>query len=314
MDFLSSFASWFEGDSASVAWAMAGGVIVALGLIMERFSEWLDEKFLGGYKAHKKLDVWGWRILMFGICIEIADAGLTAQSLNRLDPKNLPVLNINAFAVLRVKGTEFPDLTQWDSSALSTNWGSKRATLTFCGNAPNSILSSMPSMIADDFGTGTGFSNSREYFLNFHMESVSAAIYLPLQSASKSFGAANFISLDVKFLPPQSEILGGYAFVVVNNSLGKLFRIYPQKDIRQPFPNKAQAENLAKIPPIKGFESIVVTGPKDAVAGTKISTLEPGKYTSLTNGESISVVGTFFPADFPIVGTNVPSGKFDPNW
>ena len=231
----------------------------------------------------------------------------------KIDPTNFPVLNINALVKLRVKGNVFPDLTQWDSIPLSTNWGSKKATAALCGNAPNGVLP-IPNMVADDFGIGTGHSDFREYFLNFHMESVSAAMNLPAQPASKSFSAANFISLDVRFLPPQSEILDGYAFVVVNNSLAKLFRIYPQKDTRPPFPNKEQAEILSKLPPLKPFWSFVVTGPKGAVAGTKISTLEPGKFTSLTNGEIVPAEATFFPAHFAIVGTNVPSGKFDPNW
>ena len=313
--------------------AGVGGVAVLIGLWMELWSgrkdecesekEWFSgiDQFRRRHRKSHTGEIW----VMSGVAIEIIVAVVFATmdvidkhnfnvDVNRIDPTNLPVLNINAFAVLRVKGKDFPDLTQWDSSALSTNWGSKTATLAFCGNASNSLLSSMPSMVADDFGTGTGFSDSREYFLNFRLESVSAAMYLPLQSASKSLGAANFISLDVKFLPPQSEIMGGYAFVVVNNSLWKLFRIYPQKDKRPPFPNKAQAEILSKIPPIKGFFVMKITGTKDAVAGTTISTLEPGKYTWLTNGEPIPADPTFFPADFPIVGTNVPSGKFDPNW
>ena len=168
-------------------------------------------------------------------------------------------------------------------------------------------------MIADDFGIGTGYPDFREYFLNFRMESVSAAMNLPAQSASKTFSAANFISFNVKFLPPQSEILDGYAFVVVNNSIWKLFRIYPQKYTRPPFPNKEQAEMLSKIP-LHPFEQIVVRGSKDADASVKMHVLEPGKVTSITNGEMFPVEAGFFMADFTIVGTNVPSGKFDPNW
>jgi hypothetical protein len=237
----------------------------------------------------------------------------TTNHLANIDPTNLPVLNINAFVKLRVKGNVFPDLTQWDSIPLSTNWGSKIATATLCGSNPNSVLSSsMPTMISDDFGIGTGYPDSREYFLNFRMESVSAAMNLPMQSASKSLSAANFISIDVKFLPPQSEILDGYAFVVVNNSLWKLFRIYPQKDPQPPFPNK---ELAAMLPPIHPVMRLEVSGSKDTVAGVKMRVQEPGKVTSITNGEVFPIEGAgFFKADCIIVGTNVPSGKFDPNW
>jgi hypothetical protein len=312
--------------------AFIGGAVVLIGLWMEWRSgkkdevesekEWFSDinKFRRRHRKSHAGEFW----VMSGVFIEIivavvfvtmdvVDKHKFSEDVNRIDPTNLPVLNINAFVKLRVKGKDFPDLTQWESIPLSTNWGSKKTTLTLCGNAPNSVLPSIPSMIADDFGIGTGFSDFREYFLNFRMESVSAAMNLPLQSASKSLGAAQFISIDVKFLPPQSEVLDGYAFVVVNNSLWKLFRIHPQKDARQPFPNKEQAEILSKIP-LHTFMRWVAIGSKEVLAEVKMSTMEPGKLTSLTNGEMFPVEATFFPADFVIVGTNVPNGKIDASW
>lgn len=303
------------------ALAAVGGLFVLVGLALEKGkdAEWFKSARDSRWQNAKAKC--GWWLLMVGILLEIIigsalawkdeqENKTVANHMAKIDPENLPILNINAFVKIQVKGNVFPDLTQWDSIPLSTNWGSKRATLTFCGNAPNNILSSsIPTMIADDFGIGTGFSDFREHFLNFRMESVSAAMNLPLQSASKSLGAAKFISIDAKFLPPQSEVLDGYAFVVVNNSVWKLFRIYPQKDSRPAFPNKAQAEFLSKISPPKMFEQFVITGTKDAVSSSKLITMEPGKLTSLTNGEIFPVEATFFPADFVIIGTNVPAGK-----
>ena len=183
--------------------AFIGGAVVLIGLWMEWKSskkeeheaekDWFSDidKFR---RRHRKLHA-GEFWVMSGVAIEIIVAVVFAAMDvvekhdigERIDPTNLPVLNINAFAVLRVKGSVFPDLTQWDSIPLSTNWGSTRATATLCGNAPNSALSSMPAMISDDFGIGSGYPDSRQYFLNFRMESVSAAMNLPLQSASKSF-------------------------------------------------------------------------------------------------------------------------------
>jgi len=89
MNLLSSFASWFEGDSASVAFALVGGFIVACGLGIEKIAEMLNDRFLGGYKAHKTLDWFGWGLLMFGIWVEIADAGWTAHVIC-LNPPALP--------------------------------------------------------------------------------------------------------------------------------------------------------------------------------------------------------------------------------
>lgn len=281
--------------------------------------EWFSD--VGEYRDRHRKRLYGEKWVIAGVTIEIIVAVVFAvmdvrdkyKIGEKIDPTNLPILNINAFVKLRVKGNVFPDLTQWDSIPLSTNWGSKKATAMLSANAPSAPISSIPTMVADDFGIGSGYPDFREYFLNFRMESVSAAMNLPSQPASKSISAANFISIDVKFLPPQSEILDGYAFVVVNNSLWKLFRIYPQKDPQLPFPNKEQAEILSKTP-LHPFMQWVVSGSKDAVAGVKMSVHEPGKVISITNGEIISVEAGFFMADCTIVGTNVPSGKFDPNW
>ena len=109
MDFSSLF-SWFFGDAAAVAWAMIGGVIVAAGLIIEKFSEWLDERFFGEYKAHKKLEHLGWLILMLGIFIEIADAGWTAHGVRKAETK-VASLEIKTMPpVLRFKREDFEKL------------------------------------------------------------------------------------------------------------------------------------------------------------------------------------------------------------
>jgi hypothetical protein len=331
MNLFSESASLLTKEVVFSVFAGFGGVVVLIGLWKEWKSGKMDEiesekewfSDINKFRQRRRKSHAGEFWVMSGVAIEIIVAVVFAtmdvidkhnfgNDVSRIDPTNLPVLNINAFAMLRVKDKDFPDLTQWDSIPMSTNWGSKSATLKLCGNGQNSVLQSIPYMISDDFGKGTGFPDFREYFLNFHMESVSAAMSLPLQSASKSLGAANFISLDVRFLPPQSEILGGSVFVVVNNSLWKLFRIYPQKDSQLPFPNKELAALLPKIHPVM---RVTVSGSKDAVAGVKMSTTEPGKLISFTNGEIVPLDGGgFFWADCTIVGTNVPSGKFDANW
>ena len=157
---------------------------------------------------------------------------------------------------------------------------------------------------------GLGFQIPASISCIFHMESVSAAMNLPMQSASKAFSAANFISIDVKFLPPKSEILDGYAFVVVNNSLWKLFRIYSQTNTRPPFPSKEQA---AMLPPVHVFFKST-WDPK--VAGPmKVSMADPGKLINMTNGEMVPIGDAgYFLSETIVVGTNVSSGKFDPNW
>jgi hypothetical protein len=325
---ISSF--WLGSLAIVPVLAMCGGMIVFIGLWIEREADEEEKrehrnnfvKIISDLKLKSKI---GWWILMIGIGVEIAmAAGMSfndaletnkfLHDVNRIDPNNLPVLSMNAFVMLRVRGNTFPDLKQWAGIPISTNWGSKISTATLCGDNPHSVLSwSIPTMVADDFGIGTGFPDSREYFLNFHMESVSAAMNLPTRSASKSLDAVHLISIDLRFLPPQSDILGGYAFVVVNNSLWKLFRIYPQKDTQNPFPTKEQAEMLPKIP-LYPVLQMTLKGSYSAVANAKMQMVEPGKLTLFTNSEVVPIEGGFFFADFQVIGTNVPNGKFDPNW
>jgi hypothetical protein len=313
-------------SETAIPWvASIGGLVVLIGLGMEECTEVELFKNSEHLKKSKKHEKAGRFLVMLGVGIEIlvgfgiaahdvSETKKISDNVNRIDPTNLPVLNINAFVKIRVKGSIFPDLTQWDSIPISKNWGSETSVAKLCDNGPNSVLQSIPFMVSDDFGKGTELSDSREYFLNFHVESVSAAMKLPLKSASKSFSAANFISLDVRFLPPQSEILDGYAFVVVNNSLWKLFRIYPQKDTQPPFPNKEMSEIISKNGLTNVFENFVVSGSKGMDAGVKISAWEPGKLTSISNGEMFPAGGGFFWAECTIIGTNVPSGNFDQNW
>jgi hypothetical protein len=322
---LLSFSYWYSWAGVIPAVASIGGMVVWVGLWIEKEAD-KDAKKEEHLSDSVKLKAkWGWNILMVGIGLEIVTGSALAtfdvseaskfhKDVNRIDPENLPILNMNALVKLRVKGNVFPDLTQWDSIPISTNWGSKTATATLCGNAPNSVLQSIPVMISDGFGIGTGYPDSRVYFLNFHMESVSAALALPMQPASKSFNDAKSISIQADFLPPQSEILDGYAFVVVNNGLWKLFRIYPQKDTRPPFPSKQQSEILAKVN-IQPVEQIVVSNSSGLVGNLRMTVMQPGKVVSITNSEVFPVDGAgFFKSVVSIVGTNVPDAKFDENW
>jgi hypothetical protein len=61
-------------------WATLGGIAVAVGLIIEKVADWMNERYLGeSYKPHKGLENVGWCILMAGIFIEIIAAGSSAK-------------------------------------------------------------------------------------------------------------------------------------------------------------------------------------------------------------------------------------------
>jgi len=85
--------------------AAGGGAVVFLGLFLERVAEWKSEKYI--VKPRRRLSDWGWRILMVGIAIEIADAGWTAYEINNANPRNQPIKSIHADVFLRVLGTNF---------------------------------------------------------------------------------------------------------------------------------------------------------------------------------------------------------------
>jgi len=60
--------------------ATIGGLAVLGGLALEKFSDLLNDRFVGGYKPHKWLSEFGWVILMIGITIETGIAGKSAIS------------------------------------------------------------------------------------------------------------------------------------------------------------------------------------------------------------------------------------------
>lgn len=94
-------------------WATIGGIAVFIGLLLEKFAEWMDEKFLGGtYKPHKTLESIGWSILMLGIFVEIAVAGWSAndvwqtrQMAIKNDPLNQPIGSATARVFIVENGT-----------------------------------------------------------------------------------------------------------------------------------------------------------------------------------------------------------------
>ena len=91
-------------EAAILIWATIGGLLVAGGLIIEKFADWLDGRFLGGYKAHKALELSGWWILLLGILVEIADAGWTAHEIKKAesmaDLNKKPIFAFSAYAYL----------------------------------------------------------------------------------------------------------------------------------------------------------------------------------------------------------------------
>ena len=83
--------------------AMVGGIIVAAGLAIEKTADFLDSRFLGEYRAHKMMELFGWWVLMVGIFIEIADAGWTAMEISRNDPHKMPIMALSGWMRLEIR-------------------------------------------------------------------------------------------------------------------------------------------------------------------------------------------------------------------
>jgi hypothetical protein len=228
-------ASLLVGESASVAWAMIGGLAVAAGLIIEKFAEILDDRFLGGYKAHKNLEWAGWFILMLGIFIEVADAGWTAHEISvKSNPWNGSILEISASAFIKVSGND-ADLAPWGSPL-------RVANLMLCENDLEVKMeaSTFFPLDADKFergggiGIDSGTSIWRAYSLVFQAQGMEAendviGFVRPVKDINKVVA----VRMDLKFLPKNSKILGGAVDMVVKGSNGnirKIFQIFPQID------------------------------------------------------------------------------------
>lgn len=214
-------------------WATAGGVLVFGGLVMEKMADWMDERFLGGWRAHRKLCEAGWIVLMIGIAIEIADAGFAAndgwqtrQIAIKNDPRNARISYMYATAFLQVKGRQFNDLTNWNPDRV--------ALITLCKND----LKHIPSfdwLEADTYRKGT-------YHNMFDVEGRGYAIrfqswgFIPgmgFDSQIKDLDDINLLQMEVNFLPRGAEITGGGVELVANN-LHKVFTILPQIDTNFP--------------------------------------------------------------------------------
>jgi hypothetical protein len=78
---------------------------------MEKISDWMNEKFLAPpYKPHKMLGEWGWILLMIGIFVEIADAGMTAIDAWQANPLNRPISSVYAVASFEVESNSVRNL------------------------------------------------------------------------------------------------------------------------------------------------------------------------------------------------------------
>lgn len=226
--------------------------MVSLGVIMEIFA--LGHSIREGVKLENEVSEAKEHVAMLesnNLVLRSNVAALELQvmeaktNIAQIDPRNATISEMSATAILIVKGTEFNDLTNWDSRRV--------ARITLCQNDIRHIPNFDP-LDADKF-TRNDHKNmfdreNRQYGIRFNSFPFMAA--MGVENPVKTIDDVNLLRLDVNFLPPESEISGGGVILRVNNSQ-KMFQFLPQIDTNPPdgrpgFPYMVLATNLDHIP------------------------------------------------------------------
>jgi hypothetical protein len=243
--------------------AALGGLIVLIGLWMEYVST--DEKRyesvdIKGFRKLKSKEKRGEKWVMAGIGIEIivavTFAALDVREKHDINgqaeanaPRNQPISEMSATAVLIVKGTDFNDLTNWDSRRVSR--------ITLCKDDIMHIPNFDP-LDAESFSRNDHKnifdSVNRQYGIRFSSFPFMAG--MGVEMPVKAIDEVNLLRVEINFLPHGSEISDGGVILRVNNST-KMFKFLPQTDTNLPygipsgmpgFPYVAIATNLDHIP------------------------------------------------------------------
>jgi hypothetical protein len=233
--FLSPPSSLSEGEVAVLFWAVVGGFIVFGGLAIEKFADWLNERFLAPpLKPHSNLEFIGWCILMFGIAIEIGVAGWSAndawqtrQMAIKNDPLNQPIASATARVFLIESGTN------------TTGFNPNMPNFTFAGfvrlylvsskqptNGIRLICKTFNNFIGGNGGYSSGPNNYWELEYGQDVNPVSEYGFGPLPNV-RAANACDEVFLSAPFIPPNTEVLGGHVTVTIN-SVVREFEIPPQ--------------------------------------------------------------------------------------
>jgi len=218
--------SWGWPIAASI-----GGIIVFIGLLLEKIADWMNERFIPqGYKPHKMLENFGWTILMFGISAEIvvgfALAAKDERDINNAKnaERNAPISVMTATAFLIIAPTNIAELTNLVSgreARLTTwkdeRWGTSLETLIAEGNDINEYP------IRFVFGTSRG----KIYRMQFSSPNFNTAegVEYPV----KILDDIHIVHIDLNFLPRDAEIVDGSVELVLNSE-HKMFEFPRQND------------------------------------------------------------------------------------
>ncbi len=225
-----------------------GTVFVFVGVVGEGIE--ICAKFIFRFRSSKFdriLDLIGgvfWIVLVIGLTIEFKEAAkndndvalLEAQNLvlrsnvavleSKMQPQNQPWLNTLAFVTIKVRGR--------NSVEVPPSGGPRVASVVLCPSklaATVGASDGFPSLDSEKFERGIIIftqENARVYSMRFQPGTFGDG-FLKNNKKAGELDAVNFLSIWLKFLPLDADILGGEALVIVNDNIIKEFKILPQK-------------------------------------------------------------------------------------
>jgi hypothetical protein len=111
-----------------IIFALIGGGIVVVGLVIELFAEKKWFKNLRSKRFWDSAKTWGEWIVIIGIVFEMGDAGWTAYEINENNPLNQPISTVSASVKIIVKGAKNVELDSY------TNGMPYAASLDLCSD------------------------------------------------------------------------------------------------------------------------------------------------------------------------------------
>jgi hypothetical protein len=247
---------WLVG----IAWfACFGGVLVFIGLLMEKFFDAPGKKST----ALKRFGEW---MVIVGIGVEIVSAVTLAVrgeiEIKQLrikeaqdDPLNRPLSDLSADVYVRVEGAP-SDSPLYGSGVVAwmdfsgTNLHERIALSEF------SVLESETNDLKSDFvEDAKSHERSKAYFLHFHkikdaemglsaiLAHPSAGVLLGRPAPKDVMTRVANITVSAKIIPHDSEIVEGAVTLLMNGSIPKYFIIPPQKAFPPPIGLGTNADN-----------------------------------------------------------------------
>jgi hypothetical protein len=210
-----------------VVFAASGGVIVFVGLLMERFSEKEWHKNLSDFRRCKSTNVWGEWIVMVGILIEIGVGIFSAIEVWENEPANRPIRDMSALVSFRVKGGNFKEV---DFKALTHGGVPWIAFLNVCetNDQPSDLMPA--TLFSESFSrgyVGKPIDSDRMYSMRFEPERIGS--HIPTARPAKEITKIHKIIIGTWFLPDETEVLGGNISLLINSEIEMNFQIPPQK-------------------------------------------------------------------------------------